>query len=196
MRVLVEGSGRPYLDGDSLDGSAPIAFTVDGVLGADACEELISRIDELGPKAAPISTGAGFVMRPDVRNNTRVIVDDVALARSLFDRVASLVPPSLCGLAPVGANERFRCYRYGPGQKFAAHYDGAFIRDAHERSQLTFMIYLNDAFTGGHTEFLDFDVTAVPQTGRALLFQHQVLHEGCVVNSGVKYVLRSDVMYR
>jgi hypothetical protein len=28
----------------------------------------------------------------------------------------------------------------------------------------------------------------------ALLFQHQLLHEGCVVTSGVKYVLRSDVM--
>jgi hypothetical protein len=29
----------------------------------------------------------------------------------------------------------------------------------------------------------------------ALLFQHEVLHEGCAVESGVKYVLRTDVMY-
>jgi prolyl 4-hydroxylase len=196
MQVLVAGSGRPYLDGDSIDGGAPIAFTVPGVLDADACAEVIARIDALGPEVAPISTGAGFVMRPDIRNNTRVIFDDVPLAARLFSRVLPRLPPSLCGMAPVGANERFRCYRYAPGQKFAAHYDGAFVRNAHEQSVLTFMVYLNESFTGGHTAFLDFDVTAVPRTGSALLFQHRVLHEGCTVDSGVKYVLRSDVMYR
>ena len=52
-------------------------------------------------------------------------------------------------MTPVGANERFRCYRYKPGQKFAAHYDGAFERDETERSLLTFMVYLNDDFEGG-----------------------------------------------
>ena len=35
----------------------------------------------------------------------------------------------------------------------------------------------------------------VPRPGMALLFQHRLLHEGCAVESGVQYVLRSDVMY-
>lgn len=195
MQVMIAGSGRPYLDGDSLDHSGPIAFTLDGVLTADECAATIARIDELGPEPAPITTAAGFVMRPDIRNNTRVIIDDHALARILFDRVAAAVP-RLCGMTPVGANERFRCYRYAPGQKFAAHFDGAFVRDDRERSLLTFMVYLNEGFGGGTTAFLDFDVAVAPRTGRALLFQHRVLHEGCEVTSGVKYVLRSDVMYR
>jgi len=43
--------------------------------------------------------------------------------------------------------------------------------------------------------FHDFDEAVVPRAGMALLFQHQLLHEGCVMESGVKYVLRSDVMY-
>ena len=38
--------------------------------------------------------------------------------------------------------------------------------------------------------------TIVPRAGMALLFQHRVLHEGAPVRSGVKYVLRSDLMYR
>jgi hypothetical protein len=29
----------------------------------------------------------------------------------------------------------------------------------------------------------------------ALIFEHQILHEGAAVISGRKYVLRSDVMY-
>jgi hypothetical protein len=28
------------------------------------------------------------------------------------------------------------------------------------------------------------------------LFQHFLLHEGCYVTSGLKYALRTDVMYR
>lgn len=196
MQVLVPGSGRGYLEGDSLDHSAPIAFTLDGVLTREECAALVARIDAANPEVAPITTNRGFVMRPDIRNNERAIIDDVALARDLFTRVEAALPSPLCGMRPVGANERFRCYRYRPGQRFAPHYDGAFIRNENERSQLTFMVYLNEGFEGGNTAFLDFEVSAVPRAGGALLFQHQVLHEGCEVESGTKYVLRSDVMYR
>jgi hypothetical protein len=34
-----------------------------------------------------------------------------------------------------------------------------------------------------------------PRTGRALLFQHRVLHEASTVRSGEKHVLRTDVLY-
>jgi predicted 2-oxoglutarate/Fe(II)-dependent dioxygenase YbiX len=196
MQVLVPGYGRAYLDGDSLDHTAPIAFTLDDVLTRDECAALVARIDAANPEVAPITTGAGVVLRPDIRNNERAIIDDLALARDLFARVEAALPSPLFGKRPVGANERFRCYRYQPGQRFAPHYDGAFARDEHERSELTFMVYLNEGFDGGNTAFLDFEVSAVPRAGSALLFQHQVLHEGCEVVTGTKYVLRSDVMYR
>jgi len=196
MRVLIPGRDRPYIDGDSLDLSQPLAFTIDDVLTQAECVSLIDRIETLGPSAAPITTAAGFVMRPDIRNNERVMFDDVALAKDLFDRIAARVPAPLCEMQPVGANERFRCYRYTSGQRFAPHYDGAFVRNERERSLLTYIVYLNEGFDGGETGFLDFDVTAVPKTGSALLFQHFMLHEGVSVRSGTKYVLRSDVMYR
>ena len=195
MQVIVPGSGRPYLDGDMLDLSAPLVFTIPDLCTPAECAELIARIERMGPEAAPITTPRGFEMRPDVRNNKRVMFDDLALAAALHARVASTVPARLCGRRPVGVNERFRCYRYEPGQRFAPHFDGAFVRSATERSELTFMVYLNDDFTGGKTAFWDFDAAVSPRAGSALLFQHRTLHEGCVVQSGVKYVLRSDVMY-
>jgi len=195
MEILVPGRGRPYLDGDSLDHTGPLALTVPAVLSASECAALIDRIESLGPTAAPVSTGRGVVMMPDVRNNTRVIFDDVPLARTLFERLAPAIPPVLCDLRAVGANERFRCYRYAPGQRFAPHHDGSFARSEDERSLLTLMVYLNEGFVGGATAFHDFGVAAQPRTGTALLFQHQLLHEGCVIERGVKYALRSDVMY-
>lgn len=194
--ILAAGRGRPYVEGDPLDHTASLVFVVPDVLDADACAQLITRIDELGPREAPVSTANGFELRPDVRNNKRVMFGDHALADELFARVLPALPPRLCGFVPHAANERFRCYRYEPGQQFRAHHDGSYHRDANECSLLTLMVYLNENFDGGNTTFLDLDISVRPRTGMALLFQHSLLHEGSVVRAGVKYVLRSDVMYR
>ena len=49
---------------------------------------------------------------------------------------------------------------------------------------------------GGETSFLELGEAIEPRTGNALLFQHPLLHEGSVLRAGLKYVLRTDVMYR
>jgi prolyl 4-hydroxylase len=194
--IVIPGYGRPFVEGDSLDHGAPLVFTVPDVLTGPECTRMIERIERLGPAPAPVTTARGFVMRPDIRNNQRVMFDDHELARLLYTRIERVLPPTLFGMATVGVNERFRCYRYAAIERFAPHLDGAFMRNARERSQLTLMVYLNEGFEGGNTRFLDWEREVVPRTGHALLFQHQLWHEGCVVKSGIKYVLRSDVMYR
>ena len=194
MQVLIPGSGRRYQGGDSLDQSAPLVFTIADVLSAAECAAMIAQIEALGPAAAPVSMAAGAVMRPDLRNNQRVMFDDVALAARLFERLAPVLP-AVAATRPVGANERFRGYKYARAERFAPHRDGCFVRNADERSELTLMVYLNEGFRGGTTRFLDFEVDVVPRTGSALLFQHGLLHEGSPVEHGLKYVLRSDVMY-
>lgn len=196
LTILEPGRGRPYVEGDTLDQSQPLVFTVADVLTPAECRREIERIEQLGPRLAPISTGHGFVEAPHVRNNERVMFDDPALAAELFARVRGALPDPLCHRRPVGANERFRCYRYQPGQRFAPHFDGAFRRDAGEESLLTFMLYLNDGFDGGATAFLDLGFGVAPRPGLALFFQHMLLHEGCLVHDGVKYAMRSDIMYR
>jgi prolyl 4-hydroxylase len=195
-QIVIPGKGRPYLDGDSIDHGAALVVTVPAVLGAAECAAMIARIEDLGPAAAPVTTDRGFAMMPDVRNNERVMFDDVALAAELYVRLHDALPEQLSEMRKVGINERFRCYRYAPGQRFAPHQDGAFRRSADEHSQLTLMVYLNAGFGGGTTHFLDFEREVVPRTGDALLFQHRLWHEGSVVTSGTKCVLRSDVMYR
>ncbi len=180
----------------SIDLSHPVLWTVPDLLPPDLCAAQIDRIEAAAPTPAPISTLRGAQMRPDIRNNDRVTFDDPATAADLLARVRDHVPLQLSGMQLVGANERLRCYRYGPGQRFAPHFDGAFVRDEHEQSLLSFLVYLNDGFEGGETIFPQEGRTIVPRAGMALLFQHRVLHEGAAVRSGVKYVLRSDLMYR
>jgi prolyl 4-hydroxylase len=197
QNVFGASPARKYMPGDSLDLEQPLAWTVPDLLTPDECSSLIVRIEAVGCVPAPITTATGFVMRPDIRNNTRATIDDNDLAATLFARVRPHVPEVMFGgMRAIGANERLRCYRYEAGQRFAPHYDGAFIRDNGEESLLTLMVYLNEGFTGGETRFLEGGRVVVPRTGMALLFQHRLLHEGVPVVAGVKYVLRSDVMYR
>jgi predicted 2-oxoglutarate/Fe(II)-dependent dioxygenase YbiX len=195
MKVLVPGAPDLGYVSHAIDLSQPLVFEQPEVLDAAECEAMIARAEQHDFADAPITTSHGFVQRPELRNNTRVMFDDLELAATLFDRIAGVVPARLSGRRAVGVNERFRCYRYLPGQRFKAHYDGCFERNARERSELTFMVYLDARCTGGNTMFLDFGVEVVPAVGKALFFQHALLHEGATVTDGVKYVLRSDVMY-
>ncbi|WP_338867837.1 2OG-Fe(II) oxygenase [Myxococcus stipitatus] len=182
---------------EALDERNPLVMTVDDLLNAEECRALVARIEEAGPTAAPITTAAGFVMRPDIRNNTRVMFDDYELADLLFQRIKPHVPPRLeRGWELCGTNERLRCYRYEAGQYFAPHFDGAFVRHRDERSLLTFMVYLNDCTNGGATNFLYLERSVTPRMGAALLFNHHVYHEGALVTAGLKYALRTDLMYR
>jgi predicted 2-oxoglutarate/Fe(II)-dependent dioxygenase YbiX len=178
-----------------LDLSQELFWTVDGILTPDECSAMVARIETASPEVATINAAEGPVLNTDIRNNTRVIFDDPAYAAMLFERIEPHVPARLMDMQVSGANERLRCYRYAPGQRFAPHYDGSFTRNERERSLLTFMVYLNDGFEGGETAFLDLDAQITPLAGSALLFQHPLLHEGSTVTAGVKYALRSDIMY-
>lgn len=169
-----------------------LVFVIHDFLSPEECRDYIRIGEGIGFTDAPITTHRGFEMRKDIRNNTRVIMDNVTLAAQLWERAAPMIP-EFRGRTPIGLNERFRFYRYEPGQRFAPHFDGAFERENGERSEYSFLIYLNDDFQGGHTLFPHLDVN--PVAGSVLAFQHLQLHEGAVIKSGVKYVLRTDVMY-
>lgn len=172
--------------------------TIAEVLAPAECAALIAFAEDIGFADAPVTTALGFKMIPEIRNNTRVMIDDHARAAALWHRLAPFVPVNPgAWKTPVGLNERFRFYRYEPGQRFAWHRDGAFERDNGECSKLTLMLYLNQEFVGGCTEFdVGEPLVVQPQTGMALLFAHGVRHQGAAVSRGRKYVLRTDVMYR
>jgi predicted 2-oxoglutarate/Fe(II)-dependent dioxygenase YbiX len=168
-------------------------LTIAEVLSPSECSDHIARSEQIGYEAAPIITFQGVKRDESVRNNERVIVDDDNLGAFIWPRIRDYVPVFIDGRQVIGLNERFRYYRYRPGQKFVWHRDGAFRRDNGEESKLTCIIYLNDDFVGGETAVKDRVVK--PSQGMALIFRHEFLHEGRPVLDGTKYVLRTDVMF-
>lgn len=186
--------------------SDKLILAIDDFLSPEECKSFIDFSERQNYAPAPLTTARGPVMNPDIRSNDRVMGDDFGLAQRLWARLKPLVPPRAWDWedAPrlaVGLNERFRYFRYRMHQRFAKHYDGAFVRNPHEASLLTFMVYLNEDFAGGETRFYTdcgkLRQEVRPRTGKALVFVHEQYHEGCrVTDDRAKYVLRSDVMYR
>lgn len=182
--------------------------TFDGLFTAAECQQFIHLSEQKGYEAATITLGRNhFELRTEVRNNDRVIYDDMQLAEQLFKRLQPMLPAQLHGWDLIGLNERFRFYRYQSGQTFRPHWDGMYERHDWESSQLSLLIYLSDDFVGGETIFYQDtgmrkpcqetrQAVVVPQQGQVLIFEHQQLHEGAPVSSGIKYVLRTDVMYK
>ncbi|PAY19061.1 hypothetical protein CKO51_13080 [Rhodopirellula sp. SM50] len=178
-------------------------FSVADFLSTNECDEFIHWSESLGYEPSMVSTPDGAKMNLDWRNNMRVIVDNDTRAEWLWKRAEPFVPDTIADWQPIGLNERLRFYRYDPGEQFDWHSDGCFIRDNGDRSFLTFLVYLSEDCTGGETLFSDNrvrpqfgDFSVAPQTGKALFFEHTLLHKGERVTTGRKYVLRSDVMYR
>ncbi|KAI1370496.1 hypothetical protein F4677DRAFT_350626 [Hypoxylon crocopeplum] len=111
-------------------------------------------------------------------------------------------------------NKRMRFLRYGKGQFFRPHCDapyGEATEDGHAvLTHYTLHLYLNDSkqevgeeaeLVGGATSFLSSNqerrLDVDPKAGRVLIFQHRRLyHSGDDVKQGVKYTMRTDIMYR
>jgi len=188
-------------------GDAARCILVHGFLSASECEALVEATQRCGFASAAADYPSSY------RDNERIVADDPVLAGRLFLRLthcASQAPGLGAmlheeGWRMVGVNERLRFCRYRPGTQFRAHQDGVHHRQS-TQSRLTFMVYLNDdAFSGGETLFFagraaamsgrDATLCLRPRQGSLIVFDHGLWHAGARVDSGQKYVMRSDLMY-
>ncbi|KAK3713398.1 hypothetical protein LTR37_008590 [Vermiconidia calcicola] len=121
-------------------------------------------------------------------------------------------------------NERMRFLKYVGGEYFRPHCDGSYeTPDRKERTYFTLHLYLNNAgvitegelqdlnpqqrseayknvLVGGATTFHAYNMRdkydVLPKAGRILLFQHRdLIHSGDDVLQGVKYTMRTDLLY-
>lgn len=175
------------------------------VLSPERCAELMAVACAKGFEPATVNNYGQQERLNNVRNNERLEWDNPQLAREL-EAALQLVcgdqfPYLLEDQVFASAGSHFRMYRYSPGQYFKPHRDGHF-QDKEFESWVTVLFYLNDT-DGGETiliptsyAYRDNWITISPKAGDVLMFQHDFWHEGRPVNSGEKYVLRTDLFYR
>ena len=159
------------------------------------------------------------------RSGSRLLFKSEELALVLWERVKPLVSardvedarPSGFGTqgtwVPTGVNTIFRVAKYeaepkpegeAKGQGFQRHLDAGFCLTNENRSIWSLLVYLSDdsQIEGGETTFWanpqapDTVTHRVrPVRGDAVVFNHNISHQGNVVTRGCKYVLRCDIMF-
>jgi prolyl 4-hydroxylase len=171
-------------------------FVIEDFLTHEECNGLITIAEQIGFEEAKVQVGAGAqAMLKGVRNNERILYKNQELAQQLWEQAKPYMPFNMGKYEACGLNELFRFYKYNPGQRFKMHRDGSYERNETECSFYTFLLYLNDGFEGGETAFEN-GCTVNPKKGSLLVFHHPLRHEGKILISGIKYALRTDVMYK
>jgi hypothetical protein len=83
--------------------------------------------------------------------------------------------------------EPYVLLKYNGGQKYDAHYDGG---SASKRC-VSIILYLNDDYTGGELEFVNFGIKVKPKAGTFYVFPsgYAYRHIAHPVESGTKYAI-------
>jgi len=203
-----------------LDSFGDSAMVLRNLLSPAECESIICQAEAFGLTACGYSAKMRVTDRVAVMgehlavmlfDRARPFLSDIEVQQTK-DGVAPFgVPPDMqIGTwSPIGLNPCFRVCRYEPGGFFQPHFDGGFEYGNQHRSIKTFMLYLNDGFAGGPTSFYDESQPCYadpdpskalcdfqPKLGSCVAFNHCICHDGGILQSGRKYILRTEVMYQ
>jgi hypothetical protein len=88
---------------------------------------------------------------------------------------------------PFYFNEGFNVLKYQTGEEYKAHYDGLTIT----HRAYSPILYLNDDYTGGELEFVNFGIKIKPLAGMLVLFpsNYAYAHIAHPVKTGTKYAI-------
>ena len=159
-------------------------------LSPSECQEWINYMEASGPTLLEQRATRRMASRSCWRHS----VQSPSTAQALFQRLP--VPNA------VACNPNIRLYKYTKGQCFGAHVDESNEIAGVGRTFWTALVYLSDC-GGGATRFQQplgqGEIAFAPQVGTLLLHLHGddcLVHSADAVTSGVKYVLRTDVVCR
>jgi len=190
--------------------ATPRVATIQGFVSGPVCDWIIGRAKAGIAPARVFDAATGAATVTDARSNSAVefaFADvDVVLALTRA-YIATSIDVPLDGLEPT------QVLHYAVGQAFAPHYDfmdplvPGYALEAQRGGQrvATFLIYLNDAFEGGETDFPLIRLRAKAPPGGALYFANvdgagapdrRTLHAGLAPTSGEKWLLSQWVRIR
>lgn len=174
---------------------------IDNFLSADQCDLIIEQSKQKGVVDSTIIDDRGTrVLDLYTRKSKQTWLTDAesAEAHAISDRVSIITD------LPRSHQEDLQVVAYPASGYYNPHFDASFHPDVIPNMNrgcgprlYTFLIYLNDDFEGGETDFPEIGVKIVPKKGKAILFQNidaqqdlipESMHAGCPVRSGTKWI--------
>ena len=180
----------------------PLIFTVPGFLSPAVCDWIMDQSrDFLRPATVYNAAGAGGADEARTNSGTGFSLLDLDLVLALVRaRIAAAVGQ------PVETFETMNVLHYAVGQKFSPHFDyidpvtPTLARDVAQKGQRvgTFLVYLNEGYGAGETDFPVLKLQVKGAKGDALFFRSvdaagdpdlRTWHAGLPPTSGEKWVL-------
>ena len=170
-------------------------------LSHEECDIFVSIIEKNNTRSQVAGSGQADSKIEDSRTSyTSNFGEEMLLPKALKSKIAEHI-----GLQS-NRGETLQGQKYEAGQYFRPHLDwfqgdSFYNHCLHSGNRThTLMVYLNDDFEGGGTDFPNLGQTVKPEKGKAVLWRNlddnnqgieDVMHEGMDVTSGTKYIITS-----
>jgi prolyl 4-hydroxylase len=188
----------------------PRISTIKGFLSKPVCDWIIGLAAPSLRAARVYDTDTDEGKYNEFRSNTGMglsFIDTDLIVQVVHMRIASAIA------TPVMHQEPTNVLHYAPGQEYRAHYDFIEPNAVGQADELriagqrvaTFLIYLNDDYDGGETNFLHLNWGFKGKAGDALIFwnvsktgapERKSLHAGSPVTRGEKWLFSKWVRDR
>jgi len=179
---------------------APRISVIEGCLSPAECDWLIARAKPKLHRALVYDPDLGGGLKETARTNS-----STAFSIAQSDVVLMLARARIEAITRAPRLEATSILHYAPGEEFKRHYDffdsaiQGHMRELEKGGQrvATFLVYLNDDFEGGETEFPRLDWRYKGRKGDALLFWNvdpsgapdpRTLHAGLPTTRGEKWL--------
>jgi prolyl 4-hydroxylase len=163
-------------------------------LTADECAYLMEAATPLLEPNVVVDPRSGQLVPHPIRTSSGAafpLANENPAIHALNRRIAA------ASATDVRAGEPLQVLRYAPGEQYRPHMDALpGVAPAQQRA-LTFLVYLNEGYDGGETDFPRLGVRFKGRAGDALMFRNasadgradeRMIHAGLPVTRGVKHL--------
>lgn len=161
------------------------------LLTPNECKQLIAYAKKKGLNDSDVlsyGTSSGTEVNSDYRKSKTSWVYDSE--HPIVMKIAQY-SQQITGI-PIENQEMLQIAQYEPNGKFNEHFDACVYNDKQYCEKMnnyagqrrsTLLVYLNDDFTGGETEFVDIGLKIKPEQGKAILFWNVDENENLMLKS-------------
>jgi hypothetical protein len=203
-----------------------VVWTIDNFFSPEQCMEIIASGENVGFDKIPHGERSRLICFEQNGMIENIIMDNInksnfveafTSADNIWSKPYGFYPSNVqWDPKDIGINKCYRINKY-VDSGFSWHRDAQYTMTDLVRSNYTLLVYLNDDFTNGETEFILSDdivhdgitvqneleqtfmdkshrrLTIIPKKGMAVLFPQCLLHRGNTCD-GTKYVFRTDLV--
>ena len=191
--IRFDNGPMPLIEWTTKQFGSSFVFYEKNVLSPEMCVQLIEDIEETRSLKPSVTLGVensktrpnsySVVRRP--RTNTERAMQNrkIGFASRFFEPM---------GILPHFTDDGLKYHRMTKGGYFSWHDDSAIMSFGLPR-QFTVLMYLNDDYLGGYTDFLYQQLSIKPEAGMMIIYPCNMshIHRGGIVLEGTKYIISS-----